>query len=482
MFRLLLVLLTLTSLNGCGSSSSSTTSQTPLPDDSSAPTPSPTPPTNETEACSALPLTGLSASATEEKAPFNASKAIDGDTSNTSRWQSTGTNSALVLSFDSDQQLGALQIKWYDSEARAYRFSIETSLDGESWDTQRSNINSNTQLAGFELYSLPALVTSRYIRVTPFGNSVNDDNAIVELQVFNCTEGDGEISSALTSTTGIDLQDWYLSIPTDNDDSGTADNIGETRLQQGYTNSEYFYVGNDGALVMRSPTIGFKTSVNTNYVRVELREMLRRGDTSIKTQGVNKNNWVLSSASQANQDAAGGVNGRLRVEMAVNEVTTTGESFQVGRVIIGQIHANDDEPIRLYYRKLPSNNLGAIYFAHERRAVATANGEKEEIWVEMIGSRDSDATNPTDGIALNERFTYVIDVEGDTLTATISREGKSDVTRSLNIGNSGYDEDDQYLYFKVGVYHVNNSANEAESAVASFYSIENEHGSQQPPI
>ena len=133
MFRLLLVLLTLTSLNGCGSSSSSTTSQTPLPDDSSAPTPSPIPPTNETEACSALPLTGLSASATEEKAPFNASKAIDGDTSNASRWQSTGTNSALVLSFDSDQQLGALQIKWYDSEARAYRFSIETSLDGESW-------------------------------------------------------------------------------------------------------------------------------------------------------------------------------------------------------------------------------------------------------------------------------------------------------------------------------------------------------------
>ena len=227
---------------------------------------------------------------------------------------------------------------------------------------------------------------------------------------------------------------------------------------------------------MRSPTIGFKTSVNTNYVRVELREMLRRGDTSIKTQGVNKNNWVLSSASQANQDAAGGVNGRLRVEMAVNEVTTTGENFQIGRVIIGQIHANDDEPIRLYYRKLPSNNLGAIYFAHERRAVATANGEKEEIWVEMIGSRDSDANNPTDGIALNERFTYVIDVEGDTLTATISREGKSDVTRSLNIGNSGYDEDDQYLYFKVGVYHVNNSANEAERVVASFYSIENEHG------
>ena len=153
-------------------------------------------------------------------------------------WQSTGTNSALVLSFDSEQQLGALQIKWYDSETRAYRFSIETSLDGESWDTQGSNINSNTQLAGFELYSLPASVTARHIRIATFGNSVNDDNAIVEVQVFNCTEGDGEISSALTSTTDIDIQGWKLSTPIDNDDQGTADNTSETNLQHGTTNSE----------------------------------------------------------------------------------------------------------------------------------------------------------------------------------------------------------------------------------------------------
>jgi poly(beta-D-mannuronate) lyase len=46
--------------------------------------------------------------------------------------------------------------------------------------------------------------------------------------------------------------------------------------------------------------------------------------------------------------------------------------------------------------------------------------------------------------------------------------------------NSGYDEEDQYLYFKVGVYHVNNSAEEGESAVASFYTINNEHEGYQP--
>ena len=51
----------------------------------------------------------------------------------------------------------------------------------------------------------------------------------------------------------------------------------------------------------------------------------------------------------------------------MDHVTTTGEPGQVGRVIIGQIHANDDEPIRLYYRKLPHHSKGSVYFAHENR-------------------------------------------------------------------------------------------------------------------
>jgi poly(beta-D-mannuronate) lyase len=34
--------------------------------------------------------------------------------------------------------------------------------------------------------------------------------------------------------------------------------------------------------------------------------------------------------------------------------------------MIGQIHASNDEPIRLYYLKLPNHEKGFIYFAHER--------------------------------------------------------------------------------------------------------------------
>ncbi|MDP5030540.1 polysaccharide lyase family 7 protein, partial [Paraglaciecola sp.] len=273
---------------------------------------------------------------------------------------------------------------------------------------------------------------------------------------------------------GIELIDWYLSIPTDEDNSGTADSISETDLADGYTNSEFFHASSDGGIVMRSPSYGFKTSANTSYVRVELREMLRRGDLRISTQGVNKNNWVFGSASAQGKNNAAGFDGELRVTMAVNQVTTTGENYQIGRVIIGQIHANDDEPVRLYYRKLPGNDRGAIYFAHESR-VKDSDGDNFETYVDMIGSRSNTAANPVEGIALNEVFSYHISVNVNLLTVTISREGKADVVSHYDMSDSLYNEDGQYHYFKVGVYNGNNSSNPEEFVQATFYNIKNSH-------
>lgn len=281
------------------------------------------------------------------------------------------------------------------------------------------------------------------------------------------------VVNALPSELGIELDDWYLSIPSDEDGNGKSDSIKEIELAAGYTHPEYFYTSADGGIVMRSPSRGFKTSTNTNYVRVELREMLRRGNTSIgSTQGVNANNWVFGHAPTSSQTNAGGINGELNVTLAVNEVTTNGENYQIGRVIIGQIHANDDEPIRLYYRKLPNNSKGAIYFAHEPRTGS-------EAYVEMIGSRDNSTSNPVDGIALDEKFSYTINATDALLTVTITREGKDDVVATYDMTGSQYEDPEQYMYFKVGVYHVNNSSDPStdtgQFAQATFYEIRNSH-------
>lgn len=276
-----------------------------------------------------------------------------------------------------------------------------------------------------------------------------------------------ELDNSEAPSENFELTDWYLSIPTDDDNSGTADSIKEDDLSDDFEQHPYFYTStDDGGMVFYDDGEGYKTSPNTSYTRTELREMLREGDTSISTQGVNKNNWVFSSAPESEQAKAGGVDGILDATLAVNEVTTSGDDYQIGRVVIGQIHANDDEPVRVYYRKLPNNNKGSIYFAHEPRTGS-------EVWVEMIGSRSDNASNPNDGIALGEQFYYQIKVVGNTLTVTIMRDGKDDVVSTVDMSDSGYDEAGQYMYFKAGVYNQNNTGGDAVQA--TFYYLDNRH-------
>ncbi|MEI8634054.1 polysaccharide lyase family 7 protein [Vibrio sp. PP-XX7] len=178
-----------------------------------------------------------------------------------------------------------------------------------------------------------------------------------------------------------------------------------------------------------------KTSTRTKYVRSELREMLRRGNTHVPTQGVTANNWVFSSAPQRDREAAGAVDGVMDAELAINHVTTTGKKYQLGRVVIGQIHANRTEPIRLYYQKLPDHQTGSIYFAHD-----VVNGPTQ--WYDMIGRKSftKKQSEPEDGIALNERFGYRIEVRGNTLTVTLHRHGKKDVVKTVDMSRSGYDQ------------------------------------------
>lgn len=287
--------------------------------------------------------------------------------------------------------------------------------------------------------------------------------------VQQVTTPSGSLDPNLTPSENFDLSTWKLSIPLDEGD-GTATDISVSELNSGYENSSFFYTASDGGMVFKCPVAGYKTSTNTSYTRVELREMLRGTDTSISTQGVNQNNWVFGTAPQEDKDAAAAYDGEMNATLAVNHVTTTGNSSHIGRVIIGQIHANSDEPIRIYFRKLRDNNLGSIYFAHE-----PTDGNGSEQWHEMIGSRSNSADNPTDGIALDEIFSYRIKVVGDSLTVTIIREGKPDVVNTINMVNSGFNVGGQYMYFKAGVYHVNNSGNDDDYAQATFYALEKSH-------
>ena len=277
-------------------------------------------------------------------------------------------------------------------------------------------------------------------------------------------------SAAEAPSTKFDLLGWTLSVPVDDNGDSKADTIKEKQLAGGYISSDFFYLADDGGMVFKAPIGGAKTSKNTTYTRSELREMIRRGNTKHKTKGVGGNNWVFSSAPAEDKAKAGGVDGRMEATLAVNHVTTGGADYQVGRVVIGQIHADHNEPIRIYYRKLPGNSKGSLYYAHE-----PVKGFGKEVYVEMVGSKSNSASNPADGIALNEKFGYVIDVKGNTLTVTLKRAGKADIVKVTDMSKSGYDQGNKYMYFKAGVYNQNKSGDLDDYVQATFYDLKVTH-------
>jgi len=232
-------------------------------------------------------------------------------------------------------------------------------------------------------------------------------------------------------------------------------------------------------MVFRSTIGGAKTSANTSYTRSELREMLRRGNTGISTRGVNENNWILGYQPDPGV-TVGGRNGVLRSTLAVNHVTETGDRNQVGRVIIGQIHAESDEPARLYYRKFPENERGFIYLAHEIR-------NSDDIYFPVVGpvnssldNAPSDDANPVSGIALDEIFSYEI-TQQDARIDVIVRRGDSTGPIighnyvDMQQQNSGYDVPEEWMYFKAGAYSQNNTGNDADFDQVTFYELEASH-------
>ena len=93
-----------------------------------------------------------------------------------------------------------------------------------------------------------------------------------------------ELDPNLPPGGNFDLSYWKLTRP--NQQERDAD-----QLAAGYSVDGEFYTDETtGAMVFWCPNDG--ATGGSTYPRNELREMIRRFDTSIPTQGINKNNWV----------------------------------------------------------------------------------------------------------------------------------------------------------------------------------------------
>lgn len=493
----------------CACGGSSTTPQGPSIPPSTPPASPPTPtipdpvfpPDFSITSCAGndfLNLLSVESDASTESG-FEADNAIDNSLSVNNRWETAQRGAQITFELGYRHLVKEVGIAWFNETQERSNFDILVSEDGTNFTSLLSNEMSSGQSQSLERFDIPDTV-ARFVRLISNGGSTSPITALIEMAVFGCPL---DVENAPIETqnvditqynldpnappgTNFDLLTWALDTPRTDPDDGFALRASERELDSGYTDNDYFYTASDGGMVFKATIFGATTSANTRYTRTELREMLRRGNTGISTQGVNQNNWILGYQPDPPR-AVGGRGGLLQATLKINQVTSGGSQSHTGRVVIGQIHADDDEPIRLYFKKFPNNDRGYLYFAHEIK-----NGD--DIWKMVLGPSHTNennqpiyTANPEQGIQLGEVFSYEIDQQGARIDVIIRRGDLNGPIIGhqyvdMQAENSGYDVVEEWNYFKAGAYSQNNTGDSGDAnGVGSdfdqvtFYYLQNAH-------
>lgn len=394
------------------------------------------------------------------------------DGGNGTRWASNTSPSTLAVAprevvLDLGASRAPSRFELWPYQARAYHHKIYVSDNPSSWGTPVVNAQPLTGQSSY-VHLTPGAKSGRYVRLVIDGisggtttwASVNEFRLLGDAGSAPPTSYN--LDPAVNPSKNFDLTKWKYTKPDGNDVQVSTIIAGA-----GYVLAQRFYTDPvTGGMVFRCGNKEGTTS-GSSYTRSELRGMLSGTASTSASSAVN--NWYLSGSSSIPANA-GGVNGTLKATLAVDRVSTTGTTAQVGRVIVGQIHASDNEPCRLYYHKRPSDARGAVYFAHEYE---NSSGAKVTDWIPLIGSNTS--LNPADGIVLGEIWAYEIRLINRALTVTIRRPGKPDVVGTHTIHSSFQN---RYMYFKAGVYNQNNSGDadaNADYVQATFYELTATH-------
>jgi Ca2+-binding RTX toxin-like protein len=237
------------------------------------------------------------------------------------------------------------------------------------------------------------------------------------------------LKSSVAPSGNFDLSNWKITLPVDSNDqfSGTAM---EVKNLSGYQHSKYFYTAADGAMTFVAPVEGATTS-GSSYARSELREMNGTANAAWNLQTGGFMSATLEVDAAPNRDGAG------------------------GKIVVGQIHGQDDELVRLYWEN------GKLYFANDQ--AGSNNSETKFYFVNASGQQPD--------VSLDERFSYTINAKGDNLEVTVFADGQ--IYKSVSKINSVWQSDT--FYFKAGAYLGANESNGSGYGQTSFYALSFNH-------
>ncbi|QHJ13014.1 Alginate lyase [Paraglaciecola mesophila] len=261
----------------------------------------------------------------------------------------------------------------------------------------------------------------------------------------NATHNNSE-KSLLVPADKFDLTHWKITIPTDNNNDGKVDGISAKEIQT-FQHPDFFYLNEEGNMVFATPNKAF-TTPNSSNTRSELHHVV--GGMNSKKDGF-ANNFAL----QANKDAEqyGQIGGNLQATLAVNHVAKRAKypsKPPAFSVVVGQIHATKDkkrvaqgngygygnEPLKIYYKKWPEHKYGSVFWNYERN-LAKEDPNRQDISYSVWGTPWDETSAPGEqGIALDEPFSYEVNVYQNTMYLTFTSERLGTKQFEINLANN----------------------------------------------
>ena len=272
----------------------------------------------------------------------------------------------------------------------------------------------------------------------------------------------------------FDLAKWRLTLPMDTDQNGELDQVPETHMPK-FKYPPFFFSNDKGHMVFATPTKVVGKGNKTLKPRSELRQMLRKGNTSIKTNDP-KNNFALKANKRARKH--GSVGSRMEASLFVNHVPkNTGNPKQnrAYTILIGQIntvkqkgkkgYGYGNEPVKIYYKKWPHHETGSVFWVYERNVPSDSSENRDVMYPVWGKTWDNNEFPDYEGIALTEEFQYSVNIYENTMELTFSADDRDDLTFTLDLSNNvdaygkvdaldnpeGYKNDS--LFFRVGAYN-----------------------------
>ena len=299
----------------------------------------------------------------------------------------------------------------------------------------------------------------------------------ISLSILGCSSTSKPTSKSTVAVPAdkFDLSHWKITVPVDLDDNGKIDEISVNRIQN-YRHRDFFYLNDDDHMVFVAPNKAI-TTANSSNTRSELRHML--GGKGVDTKSP-ENNFVIAAHENSTQFAQ--VGGNLKATLKVNHVAkraTYIDKKPAYSVVVGQIHADKNkkivaqgegygwgnEPLKIYYKKWPGHKYGSVFWNYERNLEKT-NPNRKDIAYPVWGKLWDNPSDPKEsGIALDEEFSYEVNVYQNTMFLTFTTARHGEVKYEINLANNidangkvdqldhpkGYSGD--VVYFKAGAYN-----------------------------